>query len=223
MTNGAMEKAFEEWRRTQECYCRECTELTGRGFAAGYHARDAMVAELQTRNHRLFVREADLENTVAELQQRAAAFSALQNIMIDEVLKKAFPPTTPPQSLPPDDDPLTMPVERLRECVAREVMGWQLCTSVCGYWNSKTNRHIIDRDEFRPDTNPADWQMVKDKMREREWDYSISYQADMPSRCSLPPCFVFFSRRVPTYLECKANAGSEGVAVCRAALRAVRA
>jgi len=277
MTNGAMEKAFEEWWKSEGGQFPTGKTIARADFAAGYHARDAEVAETQKQLEaykdicnsysttiRLLADEGigkstrieELEKEVAELRieelekevaewrkeltqadgtilRQADEIGKLQDgleraqirvraleQMADDLRKRLKPMSPFSEDKPPDDDPLTMPVERLRECVAREVMGWHKeleCTptgaSRC--WESEGQiRGGLCVVDWRPDTNPADWQMVKDKMRERGFRYGAGYNA------GLPPCWAYFSLTAHVIL---ADAESEGVAGCRAAVMAVRA
>ncbi len=94
MTNEAMEKAFQEWRgrhnniKDMKQIMDFLRTLENDAFAAGYHARDAEVAELQKKTESLedgvpiAYREgyrdgrAELEAKVAELERQLMFWNA---------------------------------------------------------------------------------------------------------------------------------------------------
>jgi hypothetical protein len=193
MSDEAMEKAiYTAWNASikdlavwEEGYMDEAIHALNmmlenanrEGFAAGYHARDAEVAELQVEN--------------------------------DKLAKMCFELNQPEL----DDD-------TMRECVAREVMGWHLgeLTGVpCWYANTIPPMGIVDEWAWRPDTNPAHTQVVKKAMRERGFVCHVS-----TGQYNSLVCFIREGVEPPSY-DKWAAANDEGIAVCRAALLAVRA
>jgi hypothetical protein len=135
----------------------------------------------------------------------------------------------PPEYYEPDDDPLTMPVERLRECVAVEVMGWR---QVDGGWCIDLgNGPTWIGTEFCPDTDPGQWHGVMDKIHGRGWQYFV---APFPSMTEPPTNSTILLAPIWRYKVGFVNWGGREVAIeaqsiekakeaaCRAALLAVR-
>jgi len=167
---------------------------------------------------------------IAELQKQVARESE-RGVEYLEGLLEINPKATLASTLglirairPPelDDDPLTMPVKQLRECVAVEVMGWhkfaakQKDGSVVDWWLDDRNVWLGHCVDSCPDTNPALMQMVKDKMREREFNWAIRC-VSVYRHPFLATVFGIHDGKVQ-----EVTAYSEGEAICRAALLAVR-
>ena len=127
----------------------------------------------------------------------------------------------PPARYDTDDDPLTMPVERLRERVAIEVMGWQKDVDMGAMMWRTADRWIMVCHHFCPDINPAHTQMVKDKMLSHgagasQLSLVLTITRDLVGA-------IFCGVGVERHLADYANDKIEGAAVCRAALVAMRA
>jgi hypothetical protein len=128
---------------------------------------------------------------------------------------------------PSNDDPLIMPVERLRECVAREVMRWHW--ENCTGWKTEDDQFACE--SFWPNSNPLHTQMVKDKMQSMGWQYFV---APFPSITEPPTNSAILLAPIWRYnvgfvnwgwMEVAIEAPSieeVGIASCRSALLAER-
>jgi len=120
-----------------------------------------------------------------------------------------------PQPSPPDDNPLTMPVERLRQEVAEKVMGWQE-GPYADIWYPSDGTFGHYKVGWQPDINPVHTQKVKDKMRERGFRYGIGYNKQPPKH------WAWFDKHDSFSDVPLVNDDLEGIAVCRAALLALK-
>jgi len=161
---------------------------------------------------------------IAELTAELAGSKVAVNALEDQLRQNGIAPLTDPQPDGEGDDPLTMSIERLRECVAVEVMEWgQSPDRLAWMWRhgSEPTRSIA-KQVFHPDTNSAHWQMVKDKMRERGFALFLNPYSVL----TLPPTLHYRVGYVRNDGVCIAEIDSlpedEGEAICRAALLAVR-
>jgi len=186
------------------------------GKAIGRAECIAEVAELQKQVANLTKAVADFENQAYQNERRV--FESIGAVHPN------WPAETKPEA---DDDPLTMPVEQLRKCVAIEVMEWRDEGNAYSKHDHFYN-HNLDlleqwttvcyKSEWRPDTNPADMQMVEDRMIEWGFRYGMGYNKRQP------PYWAWFDteERINKPLPL-VEAETKGIAICRAALLAVRA